>query len=87
MAFSVEYSTRFVRAFRKIGADLQQEIIEKVEMLKYPANHRKLKVHRLSGKLKNIWSFSVNYRIRITFSKQKKNIFVLETVGTHDEVY
>ncbi len=87
MAFSIEYSSRFIRAFRKIEPDLQEEIIEKVELLKNVRNHKRLKVHRLSGKLKGIWSFSVNYRIRITFFKPKKNTIVLETVGTHDEVY
>jgi len=87
MAISIEFSTRFIRAFQKIDPDLQEEIIEKVELLKDPENHKRLKVHKLSGKLKEIWSFSVNYRIRITFAKVKKNIFILETVGTHDEVY
>ncbi len=87
MTYSVEYSSRFIRVFRKIDSELQEEVIEKVELLKNPERHKKLKVHKLSGKLKNIWSFSVNYRIRITFSKPKKNVIVLETVGTHEEVY
>lgn len=87
MLYTIEYSTRFIRTFRKIKPDLQEEIIEKVELLKNASNHKRLKVHKLTGKLKGIWSFSVNYRIRITFAKPKKNILVLETVGTHDEVY
>jgi len=87
MAYTVEYSTRFIRAFRKVGPALQEEIIERVELLKDPHNHERLKVHKLSGKLKGVWSFSVNYRIRITFAKPRKNVVVLETIGTHDEVY
>ena len=87
MVYTVEYSTRFIRVFRKIAPDLQEEIIEKVELLKDEDNHKRLKVHKLSGKLKSIWSFSVNYKIRVTFVKPKKNVIVLGTVGTHDEVY
>lgn len=87
MGYSVEYSTRFIRTFRKIDPNLQEEIIEKVELLKDPSNHKRLKVHKLTGTLKGIWSFSVNYKIRITFAKPKKNVIILETVGTHDEVY
>lgn len=87
MRITVEYSSRFIRTIRKIDIDLQEEILEKIELLKDSDNHKRLKVHKLTGKLKSIWSFSVNYRIRITFSKQKKNTIVLETVGTHDEVY
>lgn len=87
MRCTVEYSSRFIRTVRKIDADLQTEIVEKIELLKDSDNHKRLKVHTLTGKLRGIWSFSVNYRIRITFSRQRKNVLVLETVGTHDEVY
>lgn len=87
MVFSIEYSTRFVRTFRKLEADLQEEVVEKVESLKEARNHKRLKVHKLGGALKDVWSFSVNYRIRVTFFRPKKNVIVLETVGTHDEVY
>ena len=87
MRLTVEYSSRFIRTVRKIDTDLQGEIVERVELLKDSDNHKRLKVHKLTGKLKGIWSFSVNYRIRITFSKQKKDVFVLETIGTHDDVY
>lgn len=87
MGFTVEYFSRFIRTFRKIDADLREEIVEKVDLLKDADNHTRLKVHKLTGKLKGTWSFSVNYRVWITFSKPKKNVLVLETVGTHDEVY
>ena len=87
MAFTIEYSSRFIRTFRKMSADLQDEIVEKVDLLKDLRNHKRLKVHKLSGKLRSVWSFSINYRIRATFAKPKKNVIVLETVGTHDEVY
>ncbi len=84
---TVEYSTRFMRAFQKLPTELQDEVIEKVELLKNPTNHTRLKAHKLGGDLSGIWSFSVNYRIRITYAKISARVFVLETVGTHDEVY
>lgn len=87
MAYSIEYSTRFIRTIRKIEPNLREEILEKVELLKDSRNHPRLKVHKLSRKLKGIWSFSVNYRIRITFAKPTTKVLILETVSTHDEVY
>ena len=83
---AIEFSSRFIRTFRKLQPALQEEIVERVEMLKDPTQHMRLRVHQLNGPLKGVWSFSVNYRVRITFSKFKKTL-VLETVGTHDEVY
>jgi mRNA-degrading endonuclease YafQ of YafQ-DinJ toxin-antitoxin module len=47
----------------------------------------KLKTHKLSGKLKELWSFSVDYdeRILFYFIEDEKAVFV--DIGSHDEVY
>jgi addiction module RelE/StbE family toxin len=87
MAYRVEYSPRFIKMYRNLESELQDEVDEKVELLKDQRNHTRLKVHKLTGRLRDVKSFSVNYRIRITFSFVSKFIIVLERVGTHDEVY
>jgi mRNA-degrading endonuclease YafQ of YafQ-DinJ toxin-antitoxin module len=49
----------------------------------------KLKTHKLSGKLKDLWGFSVGFNLRVVFyftnNKPQKAIFI--DIGTHDEVY
>ena len=87
MALTIGYSKKFLKTFRRLERDLQDEILEKIELLKDTKNHNKLRVHKLSGKLKSVMSFSVNYRVRITFTYVHKNTIALHTVGTHDEVY
>ena len=49
----------------------------------------KLKTHKLSGKLKELWSFSLDYDLRVVFyfTKDKPKKAVLVDIGTHDEVY
>jgi mRNA-degrading endonuclease YafQ of YafQ-DinJ toxin-antitoxin module len=49
----------------------------------------KLKTHKLSGKLKDLWSFSLDYDLRVVFyfTKDKPKKAVLVDIGTHDEVY
>ncbi|MGL4347400.1 MAG: type II toxin-antitoxin system RelE/ParE family toxin [Chitinophagaceae bacterium] len=48
-----------------------------------------LKTHKLSGKLTGLWSFALDYSIRVVFyftnDNPKKAILV--DIGTHDEVY
>jgi mRNA-degrading endonuclease YafQ of YafQ-DinJ toxin-antitoxin module len=46
-----------------------------------------LKTHKLSGKLKDLWSFSVGYdeRVLFYFTENEKAVFV--DMGSHDEVY
>ena len=49
-----------------------------------------LKTHKLSGSLSDSWACSAGYKLRIIFSIVKhegKEAILLETVGTHDEVY
>jgi hypothetical protein len=49
----------------------------------------KLRTHKLSGKLKGLWSFSLDYNLRVVFyftiDNPKKAVLV--DVGTHNEVY
>ncbi|MEQ9236866.1 MAG: plasmid stabilization protein [Coleofasciculus sp. E2-BRE-01] len=46
-----------------------------------------LKTHKLSGKLKDLCSFSVDYdeRVLFYFTEDGKAVFV--DIGSHDEVY
>ncbi|HAX78274.1 MAG TPA: hypothetical protein DCY88_21245 [Cyanobacteria bacterium UBA11372] len=48
---------------------------------------KSLKTHKLSGKLKEFWSFSIEYdeRILFYFTDDGKAVFV--DIGSHDEVY
>lgn len=54
------------------------------------AFHPSLKTHKLKGKLRGSWACSVDYDLRIVFEFVKHegdDAILLETVGTHDEVY
>lgn len=82
----VAYSPRFIRLVHSLPLALQEEVIEKVELFKNEKNHTSLKVRKLRGRLKDRFSFSVNYRTRITFvylPTKPKEAYLL-TVGDHD---
>ncbi len=64
--------------------DLQDQVDKVVEKFKHTENHSELKVHKLSGKLKNTYAFSVNYSVRIIFEyTNSKIVTILLTVGDH----
>ena len=46
-----------------------------------------LKTHKLSGKLEGLWSFRVDYSVRIVFYFTEDGKAVLVDIGNHDEVY
>ncbi|RUT05845.1 hypothetical protein DSM107010_54330 [Chroococcidiopsis cubana SAG 39.79] len=46
-----------------------------------------LKTHKLSGKLKEFWSFSVDYNERVLFYFIEEGKAMFVDIGSHDEVY
>lgn len=80
----VQYKPVFIRQLKAMGKGLRDEVIEKVELFKDVRNHKPLKVHKLKGRLKGRYSFSVNYETRIVFNYLSKQEAVLLAVGDHD---
>jgi mRNA-degrading endonuclease YafQ of YafQ-DinJ toxin-antitoxin module len=86
----VSFSSTFQRTFRKrIAGDraLQTRFWQKVEQFQQDPFQPSLRTHKLSGKMKDMWSFSVEYdeRVIFYFTDDGKAVFV--DIGTHDEVY
>jgi len=80
----VAYKPSFIRQFKKLESDLQDEAFEKIELFKDIKNHNQLKVHKLGGRLSDRYSFSVNYKYRITFNYLSSEEVVFLAVGDHD---
>ena len=78
------FKPTFVRQFKILEKDLQDEILEKIELFKKPKHHKQLKVHKLKGRLKDRYSFYVNYKTRIVFQYLSKSKVVLLAIGNHD---
>lgn len=53
---------------------------------KNPFN-KKIKTHKLTGKLQGLWAFSVDYDCRVIFNFLGKSEVLLVDIGGHDEVY
>jgi toxin HigB-1 len=82
--YSVTSTSQFKRMFKKLERNLQQEAYEKIILLEDPEHHKQLRVHKLSGRLKGFYSFSVNYKIRVVFDIPNNDELVLFAIGDHD---
>ena len=54
------------------------------------AFHAKLRTHKLKGKLEDSWACTSGYDLRVVFrfvQYEGAEAILLETVGTHEEVY
>jgi mRNA-degrading endonuclease YafQ of YafQ-DinJ toxin-antitoxin module len=93
MSWKLVRSTAFVRAARKHlqrHPDHAEDFFEALAQLGQDPYHSSLRTHKLTGVLAGSWACSVGYDLRIIFrfvEYSGKRAILLETVGTHDEVY
>lgn len=67
----VSFSASFKRVFKKRiegRPELEQKIWRKLEVFIANPHDPRLRTHKLSGDLRTLWSFSVEYDVRVVFS-------------------
>ncbi|TWU27896.1 type II toxin-antitoxin system RelE/ParE family toxin [Bythopirellula polymerisocia] len=77
---------RFVKKHPEIVRSLQRTL----ESLAEDAFQPSLKTHKLKGELAESWACSAGYDLRIVFKflqQESGEAILLQTIGTHDEVY
>jgi addiction module RelE/StbE family toxin len=80
---TIKYTPTFVKSYKKLPQIIRKKA-EKNELV-FIANifDPSLKTHKLSGKLENYWSFSINYQYRIVFRFLTSHEILLVDVDTH----
>lgn len=87
---SVSFSSSFKRAFKKRmkgNVDLEARFWQKLEQFTADPFEPSLRTHKLSGTLKDSWSFSIDYDTRVVFYFTDDGSAVFVDIGSHDEVY
>ena len=87
------YSPIFMRASKRLfkrNPSFLQVVPAVLRTLEADMFSPSLRTHKLKGKFKDYWSCSVVRDIRIVFKIVKdgnEDAILLQTIGTHDEVY
>jgi len=91
MIYKLIYTNSYIKRasrFVKKHPDLISQYGKTLKLLEIDPNHPSLRLHPLKGKLKDLYSVSINisYRITLEFFMTEIEI-LLVNVGHHDEVY
>ena len=70
---TIYYHPRFLRSYRGLDSRIKTQAEESVALFRRDPFNIRLDTHRLHGKLKKQWSFSVNNRDRILFEFLNKS--------------
>ena len=71
----------------KGNVKLQDKFWQKVEHFIQDPFEPQLKTHKLTGKLQDLWSFSIDYDLRVIFYFVNEINAVFVDIGSHDEVH
>ena len=87
IVYSDSYKKKAKKFFKK-HPDLVSQYDKTIELLELNPYHPSLRLHKLTGKLSDLYSISINitYRLSIEFVMQDDKIIPVD-IGTHDEVY
>lgn len=83
----------FIRAAKRLtrrNPKLGEEVRAVLALMESDIYHPQLRTHKLRGILAGSWACSVAYDVRIIFEIARvgdEDVVLLQTVGTHDEVY
>lgn len=80
---TIYYHPRFGKAYKKLSENLKRKAEEKEALFRKNPFHSALRTHKLHGKLKGLWSFSVNAEYRILFFFDGSDAIFLD-IGDHN---
>lgn len=80
------YSSKFAKEYKKLPRRIKLRAEKKERIFRKDPFDPRLKTHKLSGKLKDFYSFSIDYQHRIIFEFTNKDVIWYHSVGTH-EIY
>jgi mRNA-degrading endonuclease YafQ of YafQ-DinJ toxin-antitoxin module len=80
----IKRATKFVKKHSELIGQYEKTL----KLLELNPYHPSLRLHKLSGRLSELYSVSINitYRISINFIVDNDKIIPI-SIGTHDEVY
>ncbi len=80
---NIFYSPHFEKSFKLLPHKIKKQASEKGKVFRKDCFDERLRTHKLKGKLKKYWSFSVNHSYRILFEFYNQNEVIFSDIGTH----
>lgn len=84
---NVAYSRKFLKSLSKLSKEIQNKAIVKDNIFRTNPFDPRLKTHKLHGKQKEEWSYSIDNFYRVTFIFVKNGEILFLDIGNHDQLY
>lgn len=71
---------------KKRDQKLVKQVEKQLEIFSTNPKYPSLRLHKLKGELKNLWSVSITKNIRLIYLLEDDEAYFVD-IGTHDQVY
>ena len=77
------YTPHFKREAKRLPISLRSVVEARLAQFAIDPRQPALKVHKLDGRLKNFWAFSITASIRVIFEFEGADRAVFHSIGDH----
>ena len=79
----IHYNADFEKQFKKLPKNIQIKACKVEKLFKENPFYPSVRLHKLKGKLKDLWSISIDRKTRIIFKVLKGGIILFVSIGSH----
>jgi addiction module RelE/StbE family toxin len=80
---SIHVTEEFKSQFASLPKIIQKKALKAEQFFRANPFHPSLRLHKLSGKLKGLWSISVDRKYRIIFTSVEEGVVLFISTGIH----
>ena len=84
---AIRVTSHFTRQYKRAPSEIQELAEAQERIFRTDAFDPRLRTHKLSGRLKDLWTFSVTRDIRIVFEFLEADEVLFHSIGRHEVVY
>ena len=84
---TIRVTSHFSRQYKRLSREIQELAEAKEEIFRADAFDPRLRTHKLSGPMRDLWAFSITHDIRIVFEFLDADEALFHTIGSHQIAY
>jgi addiction module RelE/StbE family toxin len=77
------YSRRFEKQLDALPDEVQKKVAKTFKLFSENIFHPSLRLHKLSGHMKGLWSINIDAKYRMVLEPLQDNVYLFISVGTH----
>lgn len=77
------YASKFAREYKKLSKEVKLLAEEKEKIFRKNPFNSILDTHKLHGRFKDFWSFSVGFKYQVVFEFEDNNTVYFHSIGDH----